>query len=367
MDSTALDPVLQRESWDEPTYAEALQDHAAAPLLCPEIYHAQNYTFCDWATTVTGYDVNTGKYIAIGVTCKRWGCPFCAVKKIRRLAWMSRNAEPNRLLTLTVSSKRYASGEDAWKGTSKAFPELVRYIRKNRGECEYLRVLELQANGMPHFHCMLRSPFIPQRELVAEWRRIIGFPETPYEQSDKPKEWAGVNLKRIDDSFRTFRYLVKYLTKLHKIPWTDRHVSYSRGFFKPEDLEQVEYAKLENVEKYDVHPWQYLNERYYSTELKVLDHGKWELPAEPLSKQYEINPEALGLPPAHPVEPAVPLKQRLVPGLSEDDIRREDDNLRADGRKKARTRRKSPAQPARPQASNFVPLPKPKPAPDDDF
>ena len=252
---------------EDTSYAEKLQDHSNAPLLCPDVLHADNYTFCHWATTASGWDVNSEKYVVVAITCKRWGCPYCAIRKIRRLAWLSRNAEPNRLLTLTLTGPdkdgrpgRYPDAKTAWIESSKAFPELIRFIRKNVSECEYLRVLELQDNGMPHYHCMLRSGFLKHSIVHAEWKRLIGEPSNWQSNVPMPKQWAGLHLKKIDDTFKTFRYLVKYLTKLHKIEWTDRHVSYSKGFFMAEDLEDVEYAKLDELTKYEQHPWVWLKE-----------------------------------------------------------------------------------------------------------
>lgn len=313
-------PVSQTPMPDSTTYGERLQDHSAAPLLCPDLLNADDYanSACHWATTVTGWDANCEQYVAVAVTCKRWGCPYCAIKKIRRLAWMSKNATPTRLLTLTVSDKRYPDPESAWKHSSAAFPEFIRWARKQIGEVEYLRVLELQANGMPHYHCMLRCGFLVQKLALKEWRRLIGEPdELTCPDELIPKAWAGVNLKKIDDSFRTFFYLVKYLTKLHKIPWTDRHVSFSGNFFRPEDREEIEYAKLDRIQKFDEHPWVFLRERYCGLTVPVLGESRWLLGPEIRDRFIEVKPEELGLPVTRPAEPELPKAQKLVPGIDD--------------------------------------------------
>ena len=288
-------------------FAEALQDHADAPLLSPDRYNARDYTYCHWSKTVIGLDPNSEKWVVCGVTCKRWGCPYCANAKIRRLAWMSRNAEPTRLVTLTHSSEIWPTPEDCWQASSKAYPELIRFARKRWGEVEYLRVLEVQSNGMPHFHCMWRSAFIPQKPLHSEWNRLCGK--------------AGVNVRKIDSTFRTFHYLVKYLTKLHKIEFTDRHVSYSAKFFRDEDKEKVVYAKLDAIEQIDEHPWLYMQSRYITEAVKVLGDSRWELPGDPREPIYKIDPRCVGLPAvATDAKPQTPLKQRLVPGVQEADL-----------------------------------------------
>lgn len=320
-------------------YGERLQDHDTAPKLCPDILNARDYPTCPAGSSVTGHDTNSDAWLLVTVTCKRWNCPYCANRKIRRLAWMVKNAQPNRLLTLTHSDtewhhaeidtpdgpKQISKGENCWRASSAAFPELVRFARKEYGECEYLRVLELQSNGMPHFHCLLRSSFLPHARILAEWRRLCGK--------------AGVNIKKIDQTFATFRYLVKYLTKLHKIPWTDRHLSYSKKFFNPADLEQIEYAKMDSIVKYDSHPFVFLQERYGGKSVQVLGEGKWLLPWRPDIPNREIDPQSLGLPGPPAAAEKIPLKQRIVPGLEAVERPDDDSGLQPDGTYKKKKRK----------------------------
>ena len=349
---------------DSTTYGETLQDHANAPRLCPTVYNAENYSFCRWAKTISGLDPNSGQYVCVAVTCKRWGCPWCNQKKVRRLAYLSKEAKPNRLLTLTIAGPdkngrpgRYADPHDAWKAISLAYPELIRFCRKLSAEVEYLRVLEIQKNGMPHFHCMLRSGFLKHDLVLAEWKRLIGTPE-PLDSADPVrKQYAGVNIKKIDDSFRTFWYLVKYLTKLHALEFTDRHVSYSRNFFNPADTEEVEYAKLDDLVKYDQHPWIWLRERYAWETVAVLDHGRWLIGDPPPPPFLKIDPRSIGLPGEPDPTPPPPLKQRLAPGLEAAEETAASENIRPDGSRKLRARRKPnpariawPPPPTQPQS-----------------
>jgi len=353
---------------NDTTYGERLQDHSAAPRLCPDVYNADDYTYCRWATTVTGFDANSEQYVAVGVTCKRWGCPFCNQKKVRRLAYLSKEAKPDRLLTLTVAGPdkdgrpgRWEDPKDAWKGISAAFPELIRFARAGKAsprkqtaaearakiapkpipcECEYLRVLEIQKNGMPHFHCMLRSPFLLHSLMLDEWKRLIGLPDGLSSADPVRKQYAGVNIKKIHSSFRTFWYLVKYLTKLHALEFTARHVSYSKNFFNPADLEEVEYAKLEDIVKYDQHPWVFLRERYAWETVAVLDHGRWLLGGPPPNPYLKLDPKTIGLPGEPDPAPPPPMKQRLAPGLEAAEETNDAENLRPDGSRRQRARRK---------------------------
>jgi len=341
---------------DSTTYGERLQDHSAAPLLCPDRLNTTDYSFCHYAKCATGWDVNCEKWLLVAITCKRWGCPWCADRKIRRLAYLTKEAKPNRLLTLTVSTHRYPDPQSAWDGMAKAFPELMRFARSISAECEYLKVLEIHQNGYPHFHCLLRSSYLHHPLILAEWRRLIAGPDDGLQSDDAPKAFAGVNIKKVDDSFRTYFYLVKYLTKLHKVPFTDRRVSYSKNFFNPADLEQTEYAKLDSVEKYDQHPWVWLRERLAWEHVPVLDHGKWIVGDNIPPRYQEIDPAAIGLPGPPPAAPPPPLKQRYAPGIEDAPITAENDNRTATGKRRRVAKR--PYNPAKiDQPPPVVPTP----------
>ena len=141
---------------------------------------------------------------------------------------------------------------------------------------------ELHESGWPHYHALLRSSWIPQGRLSEIWGQLTGAPVV----------W----IAKIDQSFSTFRYLVKYLTKLHKIAWTDRHVSYSRGFFREEDLEKLAYPEKTIIERIDTHPWQWLSQRYDCDQIAVDSNGNYHLPYDFCGKLHEHSRESLGLP-----------------------------------------------------------------------
>jgi hypothetical protein len=328
-------------------HEEPLEKHEGATKLCPDILNARDYPCCPWATSAFGFDWNSERWILVQVTCKRWGCPYCAVRKIRRLAWMSRNAEPTSLVTVTVSVHRYHDGKAAWDAMAPAWPELIRYARKLWGEIEYLRVLELQQNGMPHFHAMLRAPFLPQQPLRKEWRRLIGEPDAADRVDRDGHYWAGLQIKAIDSTFRTFRYLVKYLSKLHKLPWTDRHVSYSKQFFREADTQKVEWAKLDQVQKRDEHPFKFLRERFAWETVLVPSDGRYVLPTYPPDPYTTIDAKTLGLPHEKPPEPASTPAQRLIPGVSEADLTKIDEGIDQHGRRRRRRRKHPILPPAR--------------------
>jgi hypothetical protein len=267
-------------------------------FLTPHPKTFANYSTCPWAKTLVVEDVETGHAQVRAVTCKRWGCSYCAPRKIKKLAFLTNGAKPNRWIRLGVKPDLYADGKEAWLKTTTKLPELCRYIRKERGECEYLRVCELHQSGMPHYHALLRSSYIPQKQLSQIWGDLTGAPV--------------VYIAKIDQTFSSFRYLTKYLTKLHRIEWTDRHVSYSKNFFNPADLEKLAYPQRDVLAKSDDHPWKWLADRYSWDEVALEHDGAWTLPTnaehpdEPIvepSQDWSLADFGL----ATPAEPTTPV------------------------------------------------------------
>ena len=276
--------------------------------LVPAPHTWKNYTCCPWAKSILVIDPETEGLVLCPVTCKRWGCPFCAKNKIRKLAYLTNGAEPNRWIRLGVDPSLYSSPKEAWEKTSNSLPEAARQIRKEGKECEYLRVTELHKSGFPHYHALLRSSYIPQKMLSDIWARLTAAPVV----------W----IAKIDSSFSSFRYLVKYLTKLHKIEWTDRHVSYSRKFFREEDKEKMAYPERCIEEKTDEHPWLYLARRYARETVGVDERGNFHLPDSFCGTPYQFTREDVGLPrmPEQVVEPEKPKVQTtLMNDLDQED------------------------------------------------
>lgn len=328
--------------------------------LVPHYSCWKNYTCCPWAKSIIAIDPETERPILCPVTCKRWGCPYCAVRKIRKLAYLTNAAAPVRWIRMAVNPRNYTSPRDAWEKTSPLFPECFRQLRKIRNEpIEYLRVTELHASGFPHYHALLRCGYLPKQQLDDEWARLTAMPypkrpdleaaiekmlaegramkKTPtaiaahnaaietlaktrrtndtdskqmkraieHERYTKsrinwswnydtgtPFNW----IAKIDSTFSSFRYLVKYLTKLHKIEWTDRHVSYSRGFFPEEAREKLAFPERTIMERSDEHPWVYLSRRHFNEPVGVDDNGCYHLNDIFCGTPADLNRDDVGLP-----------------------------------------------------------------------
>jgi hypothetical protein len=285
----------------------------ARRYLVPRPSTWRDYTCCPWAKCLLAIDHENDTLVLCPVTCKRWGCSYCAVRKIRKLAFLTHGAAPNRWIRLGVDPKLYESPKDAWQQTAPQFPELFRRLRKKpidnwhqkkkagklkpgtqcpeAAEIEYLKVTELHKSGYPHYHALLRSGYLPKDQMDACWSELTGA--------------ANYNwIAKIDNSFSSFRYLVKYLTKLHRLEWTDRHVSYSRGFFRAEDREKLAFPERAIIERIDEHPWTWLSNRYEREAVGLDDNGCYHLPQEYIGTPGCYNEAEVGL---------LDLRQRLQP------------------------------------------------------
>jgi len=143
-------------------------------------------------------------------------------------------------------------------------------------------VTEVTRAGFPHYHLLVRSAFIPQQQIKAWWNELTGA--------------TIVDVRKVSNDFKCYQYLVKYLTKLHRIEWTERHVSYSRNFFNPADLEKMVWPKMEHFEKSQTHPFVWLTEHYPGEMIREIRPGVYELPREVLEKLREVQPQEVGLP-----------------------------------------------------------------------
>ena len=242
----------------------------------------RNSGTCPRATTSTCISPDFAHPLLFASTCKTWSCPTCARAKVRRLAWLTNLAKPNRLLTLTVDPSRYADPRSAFVQTAAFVPELIRSLRKRFGAIEYLRVTEVCKSGFPHYHMLVRSDFLPHAVVKSEWNKYTGA--------------QIVDLRQVQDSFSAYWYLVKYLTKLHRKEWTERHVSYSKNFFPCPTRAPQSNSTFDQFERFSVHPFCFLANWYQDCVVEQLSDTAWHLTASPSKEMTPADPTELGLP-----------------------------------------------------------------------
>lgn len=231
---------------------------------------------CPHAQTLEAFSQTHRCTVWIALPCKQWKCRYCAERKVQDLARRTETAKPSRLLTLTVDTKLWDSPRSAFDGTRRQVSELGRKLRKDYKEFEYLRVTELTRGGWPHYHLLVRSPYLPQPKVKALWKELTGA--------------VIVDLRQVKSKLDTFYYLVKYLSKLHNLGWTDRHVSYSRSFFPKSEKKGESELDLVESSIIESHPAEILYHQYRHAQVVELSYGVFTLQ----KSEHELDPETPG-------------------------------------------------------------------------
>ena len=168
--------------------------------------------------TVRGQRPNSPETQFHRVNCKCWNCSFCAPRKAKRIKRAIRvTAEAHQLcrfLTLTLDPAKIHG--DPVEYLNRIFAMLRVYLRRKYGAApQYIRVLEFQENGNPHFHILI-DRYIAHQWIQAAWVAVGGGRQ--------------VDIRYVD-VHRISHYLAKYLTKelLMSAPLRSRRVTTSRG------------------------------------------------------------------------------------------------------------------------------------------
>ena len=168
--------------------------------------------------TVYGQAPNSSERRYHRVNCKCWKCSYCGPRRAKRYKHAIRvTAEALRLcrfITLTLDPKKIKGNPVRY--LNEAFSKLRVYLQRHHGGSpQYIRILEFQKNGNPHFHILV------DRYIEIEWIRTA---------------WVAVGGGfmvdiQFVDVHRVSRYLSKYLTKdlLMSAPLRSRRVTTSRG------------------------------------------------------------------------------------------------------------------------------------------
>jgi hypothetical protein len=106
-----------------------------------------------------------------------------------------------------------------------------------------------------------------------------------------------VDLRQVHKSFGAFVYLVKYLTKMHKLEWTERHVSYSRSFFPAQDPNKKTSSTFLTTRRDHIHPHDLLTNSFEGQTLTQIGPMHWLLDSDPIPETR------IKTPPLHPRKP----------------------------------------------------------------
>lgn len=167
--------------------------------------------------SIRGRDAKTSTTKFHRVNCKRWGCSYCGPRKAKRyrysIAQIAERLQLRRFITLTLDPKKITGHPVAY--LNRTWAKFRTYLNRKLGRAPiFIRVLEFQQNGNPHFHILI-DHFIEWNWIRAAWQAVGG--------------GRFVNVKFVD-VHRVSRYLSKYLTKelLLSAPLRSRRVTTSR-------------------------------------------------------------------------------------------------------------------------------------------
>jgi hypothetical protein len=164
---------------------------------------------------------------------------------------------------LTVDNSLYDSPRQAFDRTRGFVPELMRALRGRFGEVEYLRVTEVTVKGFPHYHLLIRSGYLPHQVVKNLWNKYTGA--------------SIVDIRPVTNKFGAYNYLAKYLTKMHHLEWTERHVSYSKSFFPHDPQAEYHGPELGDYQRLPVHPYEWLETNCFGQTLVQEAPLRWRL------------------------------------------------------------------------------------------
>jgi hypothetical protein len=189
---------------------------------------------CPSAGTITAWSEEYDAFVIGQTRCKRWSCPHCGPRRIAHLTKKTVDAKPNKLVTLTLRVDPYKTPREAYDDSRRCVSKLTEKIRKEIGEWEYVRVLEVTKKGWPHYHLVVRGSYVQQRWMSDQWYKLTG-------------SWV-VDLRKIKGAQKTAAYVMKYLYKQKHVPWTNRRISWTRSFFAEDDTDKPPSMGLIDVQ-----------------------------------------------------------------------------------------------------------------------
>lgn len=132
----------------------------------------RKWALCPYATTTTCYRLDDRANLTICTGCRSWDCDVCSRRRKAALAHRIAEAQPNRMLTLTC---RHEGGPQHQYDVMRTnLSKFFRSLRIDFGSIEYCRIMEDCRDGYPHFHCLVRSGYLPQPHLKREWESRTG-------------------------------------------------------------------------------------------------------------------------------------------------------------------------------------------------
>jgi hypothetical protein len=110
---------------------------------------------------------------------------------------------------------------------------------------------------------LVRSPFLPHAVVRDAWSKLSGA--------------TIVDIRQVKKSWEAYTYVTKYLAKLRVLPWTTRHLAWSKKFFPTKVPMPRSHIDLDNKSRHLMHPAQVLDERYRGCSIQRLSRFLYEI------------------------------------------------------------------------------------------
>jgi len=183
-----------------------------------------NFTpICRHSKSAYATEANTERTALHIVGCRRWTCKLCGPTRRRELVARIVASKPTKFITLTC---RHEGGPEVQlKKIVKGLQRVAKWIRKDIGPIEYLRMVEACRDGYPHFHLLARADYVDKQKLSDKWEEFTGA--------------IIVDIKKAHG--RSTGYISKYITKARDQDktWSRQRMSVTRGFWikseRPQD------------------------------------------------------------------------------------------------------------------------------------
>ena len=208
----------------------------------------RNAVTCPRQSTVSYWNLDDGLFHLVRIICKTWACPYCGPIKRATLAARIKTAKPNRFVTLTAEANQDRTPREVFDQTRRQISELAKTYRREGKEFEYIRVLETHESGYPHYHLIVRSPWLDQKELSHRWCQFT--------------QSYVVDVRKLSNDKKGVNYVMKYLGKQASTQFTTRRVSFTQNFFAKEEKTPKPKQQIAEVERWngsleDVTHWEF--------------------------------------------------------------------------------------------------------------
>lgn len=115
-----------------------------------------------------GWAVNRSTGEVKCVVCGRWSCEPCGRSRRRQFLARVRRETYDRFITLTHTPDRGLPTPENLRASSRAWSRTRQYLKRKYNLGQYVWVRELTRRGNLHLHVLVKSQFVPQRELAKQ-------------------------------------------------------------------------------------------------------------------------------------------------------------------------------------------------------